>query len=479
MELNIEKITTSLRRIKFQLPADVLFEEINRRTQVVSKDVSAPGFRKGRVPAKIIHKQHGERIRRESIVELLKEEIESTLVSNEIIPVDSPTIDEYSFDKPNNVCDIWIICEVVPEVSVTDIKGLKTVRPVVKMTQQDIDNELNKLRYKFQKWVAVDRKALEGDRLSVSVEVYENATKIRRPSNIQFIDLRDEFTRKSIKDACIGTAKGDSVSAEIRQAALEGVEELPALQEDSQLPEQTWFIDVHQVQEIVPGEYEPRYFETFEVESEDDEDFPDKVRKVFEKIADEQVEAAMSQQVMTLLRDKNKLDIPQVMLVKQVLGEMENEGIPTEKAIELMKENKDLSMLEKFHRARLTISDYLIFTQIKTERGLQIDEQVIDNEVRQLQHDAVLNPDDTEMNHLIKDAKRRQMIRQQTDELLAQLIGESECETVEMDLAQFGTWLTDFNVLHIQNTDEEEGKNDGSEQSVILDAHGNPIEKAS
>ena len=492
MELNIEKINSSQRRVKFQLPADELNKEIERRTHEVSREVAAPGFRKGRVPVKLIRKEHGERINHDAIVALLKDDFEAAIESKQIIPVDTPVIEKYTFDNDLNVCDIWVTYEVVPQVTVTNIKGLKTVRPVVKVTEEDVDQEISNRQTKFQKWNTVERSATAADGILANVEYYNHTEKVRNRISEEpvFINLANEETDKGIFKACIGTAKGDHVSAEIEydvnpsDKPSDEQQQLP----DDQQPEvekrkQTYFIEVLEVKERVEGEYEVGYLDGIDVESDQDAKFRDKVKQSCQKAAAKQVEGAIANQVLALLKSQNQLQIPDKLAVNLLYANMEERGYTQEQAAKEFENYDRMEMFELFYIAKATVSEFLIVDQLTEDRGIQLDEQAISEEVKQLQESESLDPDDEELNDLITKAKIRNKVQQMKAELFDELFNDSECETVEMGWFEFQSWTNQFNVNELQDTDDEPSEDEKPSQdnthSTILDAQGNPIEKAS
>ena len=126
MEVTVEEVSSVTRRIKFILAASKVGAEFDRRVRELSKSVSVAGFRKGKVPRKIVEKRFGEDIRNESILELVSEQVKSALSNNESQVVGRPVLENYSIDEETKDYEVSVQYEVFPEFTVKDISDCHT-----------------------------------------------------------------------------------------------------------------------------------------------------------------------------------------------------------------------------------------------------------------------------------------------------------------------------------------------------------------
>ena len=81
MQVSIESSTGLERQLKIGVPADRIESEVAQRLQKATKTVSIKGFRKGKVPLKVVKQQFGKGVRQEVIGEI----VNSTLLRSHLL----------------------------------------------------------------------------------------------------------------------------------------------------------------------------------------------------------------------------------------------------------------------------------------------------------------------------------------------------------------------------------------------------------
>jgi len=127
------------------------------------KKINVPGFRPGKAPRAFVEKMYGKEIFYEDAVNELYPAAYSEAVDEAgIEPVDRADVEIVSVDE--NGFTFKATVTVKPEVEVVDYKGIKATKNVKKVTEDDINAEIDNLRNRNGRIINVeDRAAENGD----------------------------------------------------------------------------------------------------------------------------------------------------------------------------------------------------------------------------------------------------------------------------------------------------------------------------
>jgi len=128
------------------------------------KKFSVPGFRKGRVPRKIVEKYYGEAVLYEDAINIIcPEAYDEAVKENGIEPVDRPEIDIKQIGSGENLIFTARVT-VKPEVQLGQYKGIEVNKIEYNVTDEDVEQELKKMQDKNSRLITVeDRPVQSGD----------------------------------------------------------------------------------------------------------------------------------------------------------------------------------------------------------------------------------------------------------------------------------------------------------------------------
>ncbi|MBP8129709.1 MAG: trigger factor [Candidatus Hydrogenedentes bacterium] len=144
--------------------AEEVFEELQR-------DADVPGFRRGRVPRKVLEKKFGKAIREDVVDKLAAAAFFKLLKDEELKAMAYPDIDGLDEAKalgPEMPLDLVFKFEVMPRVTLGEYKGVPVERPVVTVEDADIEASVLDLRRRFALYETVaDAQAADGDQVII------------------------------------------------------------------------------------------------------------------------------------------------------------------------------------------------------------------------------------------------------------------------------------------------------------------------
>lgn len=174
----VQSTVENLAPTRVKLEVEVSFEELKPRIDATYKSladqIQVPGFRKGKVPARLIDQRVGRGFVIENAVnDNLDSFFQEALRENELNPLTRPEVDVTSV--PGNEGDdeaplkFNTEFDVRPTIELPDYKGLEvTVEPVT-VTEEQEQKVLDELRERFATLVDVDRPAEKGDNVTIGL----------------------------------------------------------------------------------------------------------------------------------------------------------------------------------------------------------------------------------------------------------------------------------------------------------------------
>jgi trigger factor len=169
MQVSVEATGKLERRMQVQVPAQRVSEEITSRLKTLSRTARLNGFRPGKAPMTVIRRQFGVQVHREVIGELLQSSFAEAISAQHLAPAGSPRIEPQSMDEGQDLRYVATF-EVFPEVSLAPVETLEIVRTTAELAEADVDAMLEKLRKQQVTYVAAERPAVIGDRLTIDFD---------------------------------------------------------------------------------------------------------------------------------------------------------------------------------------------------------------------------------------------------------------------------------------------------------------------
>src|SRR5262249_5656897 len=144
--------------------------EVQKRLNRLAKTVRLAGFRPGKVPLKMVAQQYGPQVRSDVIADAVQTRFNDAIRSQNLRVAGYPRIEPRAAGEappdPGSL-EFSAVFEVYPDVKVGDLSAIAIDRPVVSVTDADVDRTLETLRRQRTTFEPVTRPAQEGDRVLV------------------------------------------------------------------------------------------------------------------------------------------------------------------------------------------------------------------------------------------------------------------------------------------------------------------------
>lgn len=164
MSLQVEKLEKNMAKLTIEASAEELSKAIESAYQKAKNKISVPGFRKGKVPRKMIEQMYGKGVFYEDAAnELIPQAYAAALEECEEEIVSQPSIEVTQVEEGKPFIFTATVA-LKPEVSLGKYKGVQIGKISTEVTDEEVDAEINKERENSAREITVeDRAVKDGD----------------------------------------------------------------------------------------------------------------------------------------------------------------------------------------------------------------------------------------------------------------------------------------------------------------------------
>jgi trigger factor len=159
----VEELSPTRVKLTVEVPFEELEPSLKAAYKKVAQQVRVPGFRPGKVPARIIEQRFGRAVvLEETLNDALPKLYGKAVDETDVFPVSRPEIEVTKLEDGKQV-EFTAEVDVRPAFDLPDYEGIEVTVPSAEVTDEDIDAQLNALRERFATLTGVDRPAQNRD----------------------------------------------------------------------------------------------------------------------------------------------------------------------------------------------------------------------------------------------------------------------------------------------------------------------------
>ena len=373
MQVTVESTGTLERRMRVELPAERIEQEVASRLKSVGRTAKLKGFRPGKVPPKVVKQRYGKQIREEVLSELMQKSYTDAVMQENLNPAGGPRIETEDTKDADSFAYVATF-EIMPQVELKDLDKIEVEVPEVTISDDDMDEMILRLRRQKATWEAVDRKSAEGDKVTcdftgtIKGEEFAGGTGTDVPVILGQGQMLPDFEK-----GLTGVAAGDEKTIKVKFPKDYHAEDLAGKKVD-------FAVKVHRVEKEVLPPVDDELAAMFEVAEGGIEQFMQDVRENMEREAEEKVKADVREQLMTGLLEMNPIEVPQT-LKHQEAHSMQHEAMQR-MGIEDHDQAPPISNFETMAESRVRLS--LLVSQLIADEKLTVDDAKVKEHVEKL-----------------------------------------------------------------------------------------------
>jgi trigger factor len=209
----VETLNPTRVKLTVEVPFDELKPSLDAAYKTIGSQINVPGFRAGKVPARIIDQRVGRgAVMQEAVNEALPRFYGQAVEENKIRPLGKPDVDvtEVPAEEGQDL-KFTIEVDVRPELELPDYEGIQVEVDVVddQATAADVELRMTALRQRFGTLTGVERVAAMGDFVSIDLSASIDAKEIDAAKGISY-EIGSGNMIDGLDDALVGMAADET-----------------------------------------------------------------------------------------------------------------------------------------------------------------------------------------------------------------------------------------------------------------------------
>lgn len=213
MQVTVENLGGLGRRMRVEVPALTLQQRIDQQLRDYARKANIKGFRRGKVPAKVIEQRFGSQIRSDVRQDLVRETLNEALNKEGLRPAASPAV---SAEPLQDSFAYTATFDVLPEIGAIDVSDLKIIRETAVVADADIDRMIENLRKQRTGYRAAERPAQDADMVAFEYRVEGEDLRVPAEGNERGAAILGQGAIfPEMEAALIGKSVGDEFETDI------------------------------------------------------------------------------------------------------------------------------------------------------------------------------------------------------------------------------------------------------------------------
>ena len=377
MQVSVEATGGLERRMTVNVDEERIASAVDDRLKNMTRTVKLKGFRKGKVPFKVVKQHYGQQVRDEVVGEVLQSTFYEAVSQEKLQPAGSPSFDDLK-NEPGQGLAYTATFEVYPELELKPLAEQTVEKPVTEISDADIDKMIETIRKQNITWQSVEREAKEGDRVNMDFKGMIDGEPFEGGS-AQGVELELGSGRMipGFEDGLIGAKAGEDRNLQVTFPENYHAEKLAG-------KAAVFETHINSIEEPVLPEVDAELAKQLGVESGDLDEMRQEIRDNMQRELDTRLRAMLKEAVMDTLLEANQIDVPKSLieneekaLLQNMLQNLASQGM----------QQQDLSGInpEMFHdQAVKRVSLGLIMSEIVKDNDLKVDPEMVKTRIQEI-----------------------------------------------------------------------------------------------
>jgi trigger factor len=380
MNVKIEDVSSIKKKLSFEVAAEQVDREISRAFKKIGKTAKVKGFRAGKVPESVLEKYYGAQMEQDVLSSLINDTYFVALQEHGIAAVGEPSIVDSSGVIKGEAFTYEAEVEVKPEVTAKDYTKLTLEKEKFVADPEVVDGKLEEMRTsRAQLEVTTRKKARKGDSVVIDFEGFIGDEPFEGGKGDDYVlELGSGSFIPGFEDQVIGMKREETRDVEVSFPEDYGQAELagkPAL----------FKVAMKEIKEKVVPDLNDEFAKEFDVDTLDE--LKEQLLASYETQEKNRVENDLREKLVSLLIEKNPVEVPEAMIAKQldymyenISNRMQSQGMSAE-MLGITPEN----FRENYRETAIDqVSGNLILEAIGRQEEIVADESEIDAKLEEI-----------------------------------------------------------------------------------------------
>lgn len=170
MKSAVETLNPTRVRLTVEVPFEELKDSLDAAYKKINQQVTVKGFRKGKIPARVIDQRFGRgAVLEEAVNDALPKFYTEAVNEAELNVLGQPEVDITEL-KDNETLNFTAEVDIRPAIEIPDYSGIEVEVDAVEVSDEDVDKAVEELRERFASTSPVERAAEDGDVVTIDLE---------------------------------------------------------------------------------------------------------------------------------------------------------------------------------------------------------------------------------------------------------------------------------------------------------------------
>lgn len=349
------------------------------------KKVKVDGFRQGKCPRNVFEKKFGkESLYNDAIDSLLPTLYSEVLKDNNLEPVVQPSINIKNID--DNGVEIEFTIITAPIVKINKYKGLNVKKENIKVTKEEIDSEINRLRQQYAEIEIKDGKVENGDTVVIDFEGFKNDVPFEGGKGENYpLEIGSKTFIPGFEEALIGLKDGDT-----KDINLKFPEDYPS--EELKGQDVVFKVKVHEVKTRVLPEINEEFFDDLGLENVNNiEDLEKHVKNDLKEKKEKNAENKLIDNLLEAVSKETEIDIPEELIhdeIHRILDmynqRLQMQGLNLNQYLEFTKKSMEDIEKETEPEAKRNVTYRYMIEEISKLENIEIAEEELNKEIENM-----------------------------------------------------------------------------------------------
>lgn len=213
MKSAVETLSPTRVKLTVEVPFDELKPLLDDAYRTIGAQIQVPGFRKGKVPARIIDQRVGRgAVVQEAVNEALPRFFAEAAEAEEVRAIGQPDVDVTAVPlEDGQDLEFTVETDVRPTIELPELTGIAVTVDDVSVADDDVEERLTALRERFGTLVGVDRPVEDGDHVSIDLSAEIEGEEIDSVTGVSY-EVGSGNMLAGMDEALLGLSAGDTTT---------------------------------------------------------------------------------------------------------------------------------------------------------------------------------------------------------------------------------------------------------------------------
>ena len=386
MSLQVEKLEHNMAKLTIEVPAEDVEKALQAAYLKERSKISLPGFRKGKVPRQMIEKMYGPEVfYDEAANHMISEAYGKAFDECELQIVSKPKNEVVQIEKGKSFIFTAEVA-VKPEVTLGEYKGLKVDKVSTRVTQKEVDEEIEKERERNARTIDVtDRAVQDKDMVTLDFEGFVDGEAFEGGKGENYpLTIGSGSFIPGFEEQLIGAEIDKETEVKVTFPEDYQAEELAG-------KDAVFKCTVHQIKAKELPELDDEFASDVSESCETLEDYRAEVKAKIKERKEREGRQKKEDQAVEQAIENSQMDIPQPMIdleAKQLADDfarrLMQQGMSAEQYFQLTGLSEDKIIEELKPQAEKRIKTRLVLEAVVAAEGIQVSDERLDEELQKM-----------------------------------------------------------------------------------------------